>query len=50
LEGDIALCGFEMPGKIETAVDAVHASSLVLQACAAEDLSPDEALEINQRD
>ena len=32
--------------KIETAAEALHASSLVLQACAAGDLSPDEALEI----
>jgi len=37
---------FELPEKIETAADAVQASSLVLQACAAGDLSPDEALEI----
>jgi len=37
---------FELPDKIETAAHAVHASSLVLQACAAGDLSPDEALEI----
>jgi len=40
------IVSFELPDKIETAADAVHASSLVLQACAAGDLSPDEALEI----
>jgi hypothetical protein len=37
---------FELPGKIETAADAVHASSLVLTACAAGTLSPGEATEI----
>ena len=36
----------ELPKKIETAADAVHASSLVLKACAAGDLSPGEATEI----
>ena len=40
------IVSFELPDKIETAADAVHASSSVLQACAAGDLSPDEALEI----
>ena len=37
---------FELPPKIETAADAIHASSLVLTACAAGDLSPGEASEI----
>ena len=37
---------FELPKKIETAADAVHASSLLLKACAAGDLSPGEATEI----
>jgi hypothetical protein len=37
---------FELPAKIETAADAVQASSLVLKACAAGNLSPGEAAEI----
>lgn len=37
---------FELPSKIETAADAVQASSLVLKACAAGNLSPGEATEI----
>ena len=37
---------FKLPFKIETAADAVHASSLVLAACAAGNLSPGEASEI----
>lgn len=36
---------FELP-KIKTAADAIHASSLVLTACAAGSLSPGEASEI----
>jgi hypothetical protein len=35
-----------LPTKIETAADAVRASSLVLKACAAGILSPSEASEI----
>jgi len=37
---------FELPNKIETAADAVQASSLVLKACATGTLSPGEASEI----
>ena len=37
---------FELPAEIKTAADAVHASSLVLTACAAGNLSPSEASEI----
>jgi hypothetical protein len=37
---------FKLPTKIETAADAVHASSLVLTACGAGSLSPGEASEI----
>jgi hypothetical protein len=37
---------FELPAEITTAADAVHASSLVLTACAAGTLSPGEASEI----
>jgi hypothetical protein len=37
---------FELPTKIETAADAVRASSFVLKACAAGILSPSEASEI----
>jgi hypothetical protein len=37
---------FELPPNIETAADAVRASSAVLTACAAGNLSPSEATEI----
>ena len=37
---------FELPQNIETAADAVRASSAVLRACAAGNLSPSEATEI----
>jgi hypothetical protein len=37
---------FELPPTIETAADAVRASSAVLTACAAGNLSPSEATEI----
>ena len=37
---------FKLPTKIETAADAVHASSAVLTACAEGNLSPGEAAEI----
>ena len=37
---------FQLPFKIETAADAVHASSLVLAACADGNLSPGEASEV----
>jgi hypothetical protein len=36
---------FELPSKFETAADAMHASSAVLMACAAGNLSPGEASE-----
>src|SRR5262249_14717452 len=37
---------FQLPAKIQTAADGVRASSLVLAACAAGNLSPSEASEI----
>jgi hypothetical protein len=37
---------FELPNKIESAADAVRASSMVLTECAAGNLSPSEASEV----